>query len=209
MSRMRSLSGLAAALALGLAACGDFTSSGDPLSESEAAALAEALAEGGFAGFGAQGAAPMGAPSEAAARVTVTLNDTAPCDDAGGTVAVAGSMTVDINQTTNVGTFEFNYTIAPHGCQVTTEGGKVFTLDGDPNLTVTGNFDWSETSADGSLTYDGKFKWEASDGRAGACGVNLTATYDFNFGTTGSSGSATLNGTVCGVTVNRTVSVEA
>jgi len=71
MSRMRSLSGLAAALALGLAGCGDFTSSGDPLSESEAAALAEALAEGGFAGFGAQGGGDLGPFFAAAGRGAV------------------------------------------------------------------------------------------------------------------------------------------
>ncbi|MBI2071872.1 MAG: hypothetical protein HYT81_02340 [Gemmatimonadetes bacterium] len=206
------LSGLSVALALGLAACGgDFTSSGDSLTESEAAELAEELAEGGFVGFGGQAAAPMGAPGEAAARVTIILSDTYPCDEGGGTgtVAVAGSMTADINETTGTGTFEFNYTIAPHGCQVTTSGGKVFTLDGDPNLGVAGNFTWSQTSAEGTLTYDGRFKWEASDGRAGACGVDLTANYDFNFSSTGSSGSATVSGTVCGVTVNRTVSVDA
>jgi len=208
MSGMRSWSGLAAALALGLAACGDFTSSGDPLSESEAADLAAEIVEGGFVGFGAQGAAPQGAPGEAAARVTITLNDTAPCDG-GGTVAVAGTMTADVNQTTGAGTFEFNYSVAPSACQVTTSGGKTFTLTGDPNIQVQGNFNWSETSADGSLTYDGKFKWTSSDGRSGACGVNLEATYDFNFGTTGSSGTATLSGSVCGVTVNRTISVEA
>lgn len=208
MLSMRALSGLAAALALGLAACGDFTSSGDPLSESEAAELAEEIVEGGFVGFGAQGAAPMGAPGETAARVTVTLNESAPCDG-GGTVGVNGSMTADVNQTTGAGTFEFNYAIAPSGCQVTTSGGKTFTLTGDPNITVQGNFNWTETHAEGSLTYDGKFKWTSSDGRSGACGVNLEASYEFNWGTTGSSGSASLSGSVCGVTVNRTVSVEA
>lgn len=212
MSRVRILFGLSAALAFGLAACSDFTSSGDPLSETEAAELAEALVAEGFAGFGSFGAAPMGAPGESAERVTITLDDTAPCEG-GGTVTLKGSMTADFNQTTGAGTFEFNYTVAPSGCEVATSGGKVFTITGDPNIKATGDFSWSETSTgssfEGSLTYEGKFKWESSDGRAGACGVDLKANYDFNISGTGSSGSATLSGSVCGVTVNRTVSVEA
>ena len=86
----------------------------------------------------------------------------------------------------------------------------VFTLDGDPNLKVQGEFTWSETAAEGSLTYEGTLAWESSDARAGSCGIELTANYDFNFGTTGtSSASATLSGTVCGVTVNRTFNYEA
>ncbi len=216
MSRVRFLSGLSAALAFGLAACGgDTTSTGDPLTEAEAAELAEAIAEGGFAGFGGFAAPAMRAPGETAANVTVALNDTYPCDDAGGTgtVTIAGSLTVNVNDQTGAGTFGFNYTVAPHGCQVTTSGGKVFTLDGDPNIKVTGDFSFSETtggsSFEGTLNYDGSFAWESSDGRSGTCGVNLDATYDFNFSSTGGSGSATLTGTVCGVTVNRTFSVEA
>src|SRR5574341_79457 len=214
MSRVRFLSGLSAALALGLAACGgDTTSTGDPLTEAEAAELAEALGES-FVGFGTYGgAAAMGAPGEAAATITITLNETQPCEpQASATVTVVGSMTVNVNEQTGAGTFGFNYTLAPHGCQVTTSGGKVFTLNGDPNIQVAGDFNWTQTttqtSAEGQLTYDGQFTWEASDGRAGACGVDLTANYDFNFSSTGSSGSATLTGSVCGVTVNRTISVE-
>lgn len=213
MSRIRVMSGLFAAAAVGLAACGgDTTSTGDPLTEAEAAELASSLVEGGFVGFGGA-AAPARAPGEALANVTVTLNDTYPCDEDGGTgtgtVTVAGSMTINVNDQTGAGTFGFNYTVAPHGCQVTTTGGKVFTLDGDPNIKVTGDFTWSETSAEGTLNYNGKFAWESSDGRSGACGVDLDATYDFAFSGTGSSGSATLTGTVCGVSVNRTVSVSA
>lgn len=213
MSRSRVLSGLTVALALGLAACGgDTTSSGDPLSEAEAAELAEAIAEGGFAGFGTFGAPAMRAPGETAANVTITLNDTYPCNDEGGTgtVTIAGSMSVNVNDQTGAGTFGFDYTLTPHGCQVITASDLVFTLDGDPNLQVDGEFSFSETGAEGTLNYNGGFAWEASDGRAGSCGVDLTANYDFNFSTTGtSSASATLTGTVCGVTVNRTFSYEA
>lgn len=213
MPRTRSLFGLSAALAFGLTACGgDTTGTGDQLTEAEAAELAEAIAEGGFVGFGGTGSPAMGAPRQNLANVTVTLNDTYPCDEDGGTgtVSVAGSVTANVNDNTGAGTFSFNYTIVPHGCQVTTSSGKVFTLDGDPNLKVTGDFTWSETNAQGTLNYDGNFAWQASDGRSGTCGVDLTSNYDFTFSGTGaSSASATISGSVCGVSVSRTFTYQA
>lgn len=213
MSRVRVLSGLSAAVAIGLTACSDFTSSGDPLSEGEATELAEVLVGQGFAGFSGFGAAaPMGAPANTDAKVTISIDDSGPCEG-GGTVALAGSMTVEANDAGTSGTLTFNYTVAPAGCEVTTTGGQVFTLTGDPNIKATGDFTFSGTDTggafEGSLNYDGKFAWESSDGRSGACGVNLKAEYNFSFSGTGSSGSATLTGSVCGVTVNRTISVEA
>ncbi len=213
MSWKRNMFGLFATLAFGLAACGGGpTTSGDPLTEAEAAELAEAIAEGGFAGFGTFGAPGMQAPSQPAANVTITLNDTYPCNDQGGTgsVTIAGSLTANVNDQTGAGTFGFDYTLTPQGCQVITESDVVFTLDGDPNLQVQGEFTWSDTVAEGSLGYEGTLAWESSDARAGSCGIELTANYDFNFATTGtSSASATLTGTVCGVSVNRTFSYEA
>lgn len=209
MSR-RVLSALAPVLALGLAACGGgFTASGDPLVESEVQDLAAALAEGGFAGFGGFAGAPSRAPSMADANVTVALNDTIPCEG-NGNVVVAGHLSVSGNQTGTSGTFGFDYTVAHHGCQITTTNGKTFTINGDPNLKAQGDFTFtSGTNTEtfqGSLSYDGKFNWTSSDGRAGACGVDLAANYDFTFSTT-TTGTATLTGSVCGVSVNRSLSV--
>ncbi len=200
---------LAPVLALGLAACGGgFTASGDVPSADEVNDLAQALAQGGFAGFGSVAGAPSRAP---AVSGTSTIDYTGPCNG-GGTVKLAGSMTANVNQTTNSGTIDFNYTFAPSGCQVTTAGGKTFTITSDPNLKVDGNFSFSSgttSTFQGSLGYNGKFNWTSSDGRAGACGVDLTANYDFSFSSTSSTGSATLSGTVCGVTVTKTVNVSA
>ena len=213
MSSMRFLSGLSAALALGLAACGDFTSSGDPLTQSEATELAEELVGQGFAGFGAFGAAPMGAPGatgNADARITqeTSVSFTESCEG-GGTVALAGTMSVDVDSETNVGTIGFDYTIAPAGCIVTTESRKTFTITGDPNLKVSGDFTGSQTGFDGELTYDGKFTWKEST-REGACGVNVKVTFDFNLsGGTLTTGSASMSGEVCGVSITRDITVEA
>jgi len=209
MTRTRFLPGLSAALAITLAACGgDTTGTGDPLTQAEAEELAAALAEGGFVGFGAQPAAPMGAPGAEAATITVTLNESYPCNDDGGTgtVSIAGTMSADVNETTGAGSFTFNYTLTPNGCQVTTASSLVFTLDGDPNFKVDGDFDWTETSAHGTLHYKGNFAWTSSDGREGTCGVDLTSNYTFNFSGTGtSSASAAVSGSICGVSVDRTV----
>jgi hypothetical protein len=147
-----------------------------------------------------------------ATNVTITLNDSSPCDG-GGTVTINGTMSVSANDAGTSGTMSFNYTVAPSGCQVTTSGGKTFTITGDPNMKADGDFTFTEgetsSSFEGSLNYNGKFSWTSSDGRAGSCGVDLTSNYNFSFGTSGSSGSATLSGSVCGVSVNRTVTVDA
>lgn len=208
MSRMRVAAGFCA-LVLSAAACGDFTSSGDPLNEAEAAELAEAVAADGFAGF-AGVAAPAQSPAgqdEAAARITLTLNETGPCENDVGTATIAGSVTANFDDQAETGTVEFNYTLTPNGCQVVTEAAKVFTLDGDPNVKVEGTFNWTPTSIDGSLAYDGKIKWEEGT-RAGACGVKLDVTYEFSSQGTTISGSASVAGQVCGVSINRTIEVQ-
>jgi hypothetical protein len=119
-------------------------------------------------------------------------------------------MKASVDQSGTSGTFGFNYTVTPSGCHVAS-GDKTFTITGDPNLQAKGDFNFSSgaevSTFQGSLSYDGKFNWTSSDGRAGACGVDLTANYDFSIGGTTTSGSATLSGTVCGVSVNRSVSV--
>lgn len=207
MPRIRAVSALCA-LILGLAACSDFTSSGDPLTDAEAGELAAVLAEEGFAGFGGAPSPAMAprANDEAAARITITINDTGSCEGS-GTVALAGTLTADINEQAGTGTIEYSYTIVPNNCRVTTESNKVFTLNGDPNIEGAGVLNFGQNSYDGSLTYKGKFRWEEGT-RSGACGVNLTVTYDFTVGGTTVNGSASVTGEVCGVSVNRTVTIQ-
>jgi hypothetical protein len=210
MLRIRGLFALCAVV-LGLAACGEFTASGDPLTEAEVGELAAAIANEGFVGFGDVTGAPAAAPgatSEPALRIMITLNESVPCDG-GGTATVVGTMTADINEQTQTGTFEFDYTLTPHGCHVETESDDVYTLTGDPNLQAQGEFNWSPTGFDGSLNYEGKFKWETGD-RAGACAFTLTARFQVSMDpeTGVTTGTVTITGEICGVTVNRTVQFE-
>jgi hypothetical protein len=209
--------GLAAALSamVTLTACSSFTASGDPLNETEAGELAGMMVGQGFPGTGGVGAgaptAPGGvaaSPNAPAVKVTVKVDDSAPCQG-GGTVALAGSLTMDVNEIAKTGSVEYSFTLTPTGCKATTQAGKTFTLNGDPNLKGEGKLDWQATSIGGAIKYSGKFKWEASDGRTGVCGVDLTG--DFNLSTTdvGGNASANLTGTVCGINVNRNVTVQA
>ena len=202
--------GLAPVLVLGLVACGGgFTSSGDPLSGTEANDLAAALVEGGAAGLGGFGAAaPSRAPGAVATTISQAIHDTIPCT--GGDLALDGNASVTGSQGSSTITVGFDYTVAHHGCQLPA-GGKTFTINGDPNIKAQGDFTLTSgttsSSFNGSLSYGGKFDWTSSDSRAGVCGVDLTANYDFTFGGTTTTGSATLTGSVCGVSVNRQITV--
>lgn len=208
MTLIRIIAGLCAVV--GLSACKDFTASGDPLTPAEANELAEALVGEGFPGVGGVGTAPSAAPaaeSAPAETITITLNDSSPCEG-GGTVGLVGTLTANVNQQAKTGELDYNFTLSPNACVVTTEGNKTFTITGDPNLKGEGTLNWSQTTFQGEFKYNGKFQWTASDGRAGACGVDLEANVNLNSGTSPSA-SASLTGSVCGVTVNRMVSVES
>jgi hypothetical protein len=211
MKRIGIVASLCAVVAL--SACKDFTASGDPLTSTEANELAEELMGQGFPGLGGIGAAPPAAPSAEAApaapaeRITITINDSNPCEG-GGTVALAGTLTADVNQQAQTGKLEYRFTLTPAACVFTTRSNKTFTITGDPNLKSEGNLDWTSTGFQGTFTYKGKFQWTASDGRAGACGVDLEANINVMTGTSGTA-SASLKGSVCGATVDQNVSLTS
>jgi hypothetical protein len=201
--RVTSSSALLAALAV--VSCGNPSSTGDRLTEAEAAELAAAVAQAGFLGAPG-GFGPQHSPAEPSDRVTVTINETNSCE-AGGTAALSGSVTVEFNQQTGSGTMVYDYTMTPSNCALRTGSGRVFTLSGDPNLSVKGQLNLSQTSWRGSVNYGGGFRWRSDDGRAGACRVSMQATYDFTFSETSVTGTATVSGDFCGHSVNRTGTV--
>ena len=209
--RISRLVPMTALFALALSACSEFSSTGDPLSEVEASDLAGALVGQGFPGFGGVGeaaphaAAPSGSSAAPAEKLTITINDSGPCQG-GGSVALAGTLTADVNQQAQTGSLEYKYTVSPNACVITTQGGKTFTLTGDPNLSGEGKLDLTAASFKGTLKYEGKFNW-TGDSREGVCGVNLEAKFDLSF--TSVNRSASVTGKVCGVSVNRSVTIEA
>lgn len=190
-------------LALSTAGCG-VLSPGDELTEAEAADLALALAQMGLQS-GPMVSAQQ-APGAEAARITMTINETESCEG-GGSAATVGSATVDVNEQTGAGSMSFTLTVTPTNCGVRTASGKVFRLTGDPNLGVSGQFTFTQTSFDGTVNQDGRFKWAADDGRSGSCSLTLRAVYDFTVGQTSMSGSVSVTATVCGRDVNRSTTI--
>lgn len=192
-------------LALTIGAC-DVFSPGDKLTDAEVGELAAEIAQLALVSSAIPSAQP--APAEEAVRITITLNQTNSCEG-GGSAAISGSATADVNEQTGAGTISLNYTVTPTNCAVRTASAKVFRLTGDPNLTVSGQFSFTQTSLDGTLDYQGRFKWVSDDGRSGSCDLSMKAVYDVTMSQTSMSGSVSVTGKVCGRDVNRTVTITA
>jgi hypothetical protein len=161
-------------------ACSDSGgASGDALTTAELSELTGTLMEPMFdLLFGPTLAAPM-IPRAASAPVS----DNIECDE-GGSLSISG----DISDTeSGGGTVDLTETI--NSCEEA-HGEVVFTMVGDPNITMTGSGD--DTS--GSLSINGGFTYTATDGRTGSCGVDVDATLT---GTT-----ISFDGSICGVDVD-------
>jgi hypothetical protein len=197
-----------AALAVG---CSDFTSSGDTLPEADAAELAEVLVETGFVGFeGGAGAPQAVAGAEASPTpFSFTINESGPCEG-GGTMAINGSASGNIDAEAGTGQLGYTYTLTPNGCQVTTQSQKTFTITGDPNIEVTGDLDLSQTAFVFEFGYNGRFAWTEANAGEGVCAIDLTANFDMTLDETSgepTSMTANMQGTVCGYNINRSLSV--
>lgn len=187
-----------------IAACGDGpTNSGDTLTQQQAEELAGVVIEYGFAGFGGVANAAQG--GGAMQSISYDVDDSGPCPD-GGTVALKGSINIDVSANQTDATLGYDYTITHNSCKATGENGTVFTLSGDPNVKATGTMNFhQDTGIDGSLNYDGGVSWMA-EGMSGTCAMDLSANFDFSAAGTG---SATVSGNVCGISINRSVTVSA
>lgn len=210
MKPLRKVLTLASAAVIA-AGCSDAASSGDPLSQADTEELAAAIIEQGTADF--SGAfhrtnpdLPPGLSLAPQVEITRTISQTNSCEGS-GTVALAGKFTASSDDGTT-GTIAFDYTVTPANCRFTTESAKQYTVSGDPNLKVSGGFDFTQTSIEGALNYDGKFKWESADGMAGACKFDISAEYDFSTGDTSFNGTVVVTGSVCGHTINRTETIQ-
>jgi hypothetical protein len=165
-------------LTLLVGACSDSGGvSGDPLDQEEAAAI---FAEVFGVAFGAIGAPPavMMAPAEAIEPVT-------------GECELGGSVTISGDVTEGTSSVSFDLTEAINGC-VVESGGVEFTVNGDPNIKISGNLTVSGQSISGTFDMTGGFKYTADDGRSGGCGVDVSV----NFSTLQASGS------VCGQSIS-------
>jgi hypothetical protein len=191
MRKVARLFALVAGLALFAAACGSDngtgTNSGDPLTAQEALdvftqlnlAISQALG-----GITAPPASP-GAAMEPIPEVSANC-------PGGGSVTVSGDVTSNIDQQTLEGNITFDFTESISNC-VVTSAGKSFTVNGDPNISIAGDFDISQNPVSITGTYDlsGGFRYEG-DGRTGSCAMNVSVNFS----------NLSVSGSVCGNSIS-------
>lgn len=189
----------ALAAALTLSACKD---SGAPamleLTEAQATDMMEALsAVGSSTGFFHRTAEYRQGPNVQLA--TITLDQTDPCPN-GGTHRMQGTLNMNDAGTQMTANITQGYT----GCKSTSPNRVLWTFDGAPNIVFQFTMTMSATSGDYSFTgtQEGAIKAASSLG-SGQCAINLAYTGSGNAQT--GSGSATVSGTVCGRTINFTM----
>jgi hypothetical protein len=196
---MKKLTTFAMAAVLSLsAACDDggiTQATGDTLTTAEFASMSDAYTELNGIAFDMIGSFGAGAPGLAAqANGSISFSVSADCP-ASGSASVSGtgsgnetSATVTITQTMT-------------NCGVYSQEEVLWTFNSDPNVKWTMNF--TQNPETGDITYTatqtGGFTWVSGE-REGGCRVNLSINI------TGNIESSTINvsieGTVCGVTVD-------
>ena len=188
---------LVAAMAFTVAACGDSPVAVDAdLSTEEIEEMMDAMsAIGAFSspfGFSIRSA-----DSNVAMAVT-PINETADCPN-GGSVNTSGN--ININETT--GNFTAQLTNNYNSCKATSSAGRVWTFNGDPNVSQTMSFTSNQTTGAFSMTgsQTGGLRFSSSQA-TGRCSISLNYTISMNAQGT-ETGSVT--GTVCGQSVNHTL----
>lgn len=198
----------AVGLALALGAC-DSTptgTSGDELSTSEAGALTEEATEAALTGFfgalsGSASAVHPGLNFSGAAAIPFerTVSHTQACEGS-GTVAVSGSISGDIDETTQSGTLTLDIRADMNDCRVGTEEGQ-FVVNTTPDLRMQGDFSFENGQPSGnmSFTFTGSFAWASVEGdRSGSCSIDLSISVS-------ATGQGTVTGTACGQNVSQSV----
>ncbi len=178
-------------LALTVASCGDDNgagpTSGDPLSEAEATEVLNEVLGVMSQGFDDVTNAPRAAPA-ATHTIDETINESA--DYAGGgSVGITGSIKGSFDDQTFALDLEFDFTETISNCQTMATSGPTFTVNGNPNLEMQGDYAFSGSSLTGSFSMGGGFRYESSDGRSGECGIEVDVDYSTQQG----------SGSVCGI----------
>lgn len=183
-------------------ACGDSTGPTAKLSEEQVADMLDAMsAVVSLADIPATGglAAERFGTVTTSANATVSVSQTVDCPN-GGTASVNGSVTE--NQAAGTVTAQMTQNFS--GCRATSEAGRLWTFDGNPNIVTNLSASYNETTGAFSLTATqvGGVR-VASDVGSGSCEINLTLTMS------GSQTSFTgsLSGTACGRSIQQSVTV--
>jgi hypothetical protein len=185
-----------AALAFTVAACGDnpLAANAD-LSQAEVEEMMDAMsAIGAFSPFGLS----VQSASGNVAFIVSQINESAPCPN-GGTFSTNGSM--NINETT--GNFTAQLTNNYNSCKATSSTNRVWTFNGDPNISQTMSFTSNQTTGAFQMTgsQNGGLSF-SSNGASGRCSISINYSVSVT-----SSGTETgsITGTVCGKSVNQSL----
>lgn len=203
-SSVRTLASAAAVMTLAVA-CSDSTgTSGDRLTEAEAAFLASSLGAQSSAAAGTR-ASSMSLSGDASASATVpspfefSLETTVPCP-LGGNSKVRAAMSGSIDAAAKTLIADLSGSLQPASCVLRSKEGVSFTITGTPGLESDAHvaFTNGQPTGEHTASLEGGFSWRASDGRSGTCDVDYRATANYT------SNQATVNGDVCGSTVTFT-----
>lgn len=141
---------------------------------------------------------PSGAPGPAATSVAFSgpITATATCS-VGGTVDVSGSYDGTYNTDSTTYTYNYSMTITPSSCEGASQTTQ-FTINGDPSLTISGNFHWTGTAYSYTYTEQGGIAFTTSDGRSGSCQISYTSTVSYD----GTTSTVNVTGSVCGTDIS-------
>ena len=133
------------------------------------------------------------------ANATVSVSQTVSCPN-GGNASVSGTAT----DNPDAGTATAHIVQSFAACAATSSEGRVWTFNGDPNITTDLNSTYNESTGAFSMTVTqvGGVRFASNLG-SGACQVNLTLTMSGDE----DSFSATMSGSACGHTIEQSIDV--
>lgn len=113
----------------------------------------------------------------------------------GGTVAATVSVQGTLDDETLAGDLDLEVVTNATDCGIVADGTD-FTIDTNPDLTLTGDFSFvdGQLVGESTFTYAGAILWSSEDGRSGSCTYDVVVTLS-------SSSAAVASGTACGTSL--------
>jgi hypothetical protein len=190
---------LVAALAVAASACGDSPLGPEAdLTPAEVEEMMDAMSAVGAFTFSPAGFSVQSVEGGQVAAVVAPFNESADCPN-GGTVNSSGSM----NMNESTGNFTAQFTNSYNNCKATSSAGRVWTFNGDPNVSTNMSYTFNQTTGGFSMsgTQSGGLRF-ASGSTSGRCSISLNYSMSTN-----ANGVATgsVTGTICGESVNQSL----
>lgn len=193
---------------LALAACRDDSAGPgeDRMTQDEANALAQALYGGELLTFGQDMSAVQNIPPGA----TIPVETTLPCQG-GGQATFSGQVSGFLSAVQDSLGMRLSGVLIPTGCVVSGDG-VTFTLDGMPSIEQEGSIAIALSTFTTVLDFSasGSVNW-TSGTKAGNCGVDtdIDAVIEINLDPSAPRPTATVTGSLCGRTIDRTITLPA